>query len=52
MAMQTDGKEGLCIAARTVGFVKKSIFLMGIWNKRLVIHSLRAKVNYSLRPEM
>jgi hypothetical protein len=25
-AMQTDRKEGLCIAARTVGFVKKYIF--------------------------
>ena len=28
-AMQTDGKEGLCIAARTVGFIKKSNFLNG-----------------------
>jgi hypothetical protein len=26
VAMQTDGKEGLCIAARIVGFAKKSIF--------------------------
>ena len=36
-AMQTDGKEGLCIAPRTIGFVKKSFFRMGIWNKRLVL---------------
>ena len=27
VAMQTDGKEGLCIAAKTIGFTKKSIFL-------------------------
>jgi hypothetical protein len=27
--MLTDGKEGLCIAARIIGFVKKSIFLNG-----------------------
>ena len=25
-AMQIDGKESLCIAVRTVGFAKKSIF--------------------------
>ena len=29
MAMQMDGKEGLCIAATTIGFIKKSIFLNG-----------------------
>jgi len=29
MAMQTDGKEGLCITARIVGFAKKSIFSNG-----------------------
>ena len=29
VAMQMHGKEGLCIAARTVGFAKKSIFSNG-----------------------
>jgi hypothetical protein len=28
-AMQTDGKEGLCIAARTIAFAQESIFLNG-----------------------
>ena len=27
MAMHMDEKEGLCIAAKTIGFTKKSIFL-------------------------
>ena len=40
-AMQTDGKESLCIAVRTVGFAKKSIFRIRNWNKKLVIHSFR-----------
>ena len=29
VAVQTDGKEAICIVARTVGFAKKSIFLNG-----------------------
>ena len=29
MAMHTDGEKGLCIAARTIGFAKKSIFSNG-----------------------
>ena len=29
VAMQMDGKEMMCIAARTVGFVKKFIFSNG-----------------------
>ena len=37
--MQTDGKEGFYTIARTVGFAKKSIFLMVNWNEKLVIHS-------------
>ena len=50
--MQTDGKEGLCIAARTIGFAMNLSIHMGTWNKKLVIHSLHARVDYSLRPEI
>jgi hypothetical protein len=43
--MQTDGKEGLYIAARTVGFAVKLNCSKGDWNKKLLIHSLNARVN-------
>jgi len=46
--MQMDGKEGLCIAARTVGFALKLNCCKGDWNKKLLIHSLYRRGNYSL----
>jgi hypothetical protein len=48
-AMHMDGKEGLCIAARTVGFAANLSCSHGNLNKKLVVHYIHARVNYSLK---